>query len=315
MRPLCLSWLLFACACSTSNPLFELMTGGAADSTGAGASTDAPPTSTTSASTGAERTTGGIGEATGQPTGPDTEIGDATSDTTSDQASDVTTDPATSTESTMGSSGGTEWVCDPMINGFAQNIPRDLLTNEVWKGCDKMQQPFQTIIGHGVMTAQGALHFAPGVCAQQEDNFKVELGTGYPAPERAFCGRLRIVWAADDPGCKIAAFTLEEFDADNQSLGDLYALYHSPAVLPPGLPYAPKLAPEGSCGCPNVLEKCCAEEPGQHSLMVLDEQIAPGDTAMIGGLLFTNWNANIWPECIEDPTTPPRIDWFGARVD
>lgn len=309
MRPLRLSWLLIACACSTPNPLFGLMTEGAGDSTGAGEpTTEAPPTSSTSASTGADGTTTGMVETTNQPTGPETGMGDTTSDATSDP-------PGTSTQSTQDSESGDEWVCEPVINGFAQNIPRVILSDQPWTECDKMQQPFQTLIGHGEMTAQGELHFVPGQCGLQDDNFTVEFGKGYPAPARSFCGRLRIVWAADDPGCKIAAFTLEEFDADNQSLGYLYGLYHSPAVLPPGLPYTPKLAADGSCGCPNVLEKCCAEEPGQHSLMVLDEQIAPGDTAMIGGLLFTNWNANIWPECIEDPTTPPRIDWFGARVD
>ncbi len=314
MRPLRLSWLLIACACSTPNPLFELMTEVVADSTGPGeSSTDAPPTSSTSATTGIDGTTGITGETTSQPTAPDTGMADATSDTTSDATTDP---PGTSTQSTLDTeSGGDEWVCDPTINGFAQNIPRVIMTDEPWTECDKMQQPFQTLIGHGAMTAMGELHFVPGQCAIQDDNFTIEFGQGYPAPERSFCGRLRIVWAADDPGCKIAAFTLEEFNADNQSLGYLYGLYHSPAVLPPGLPYTPKLAAEGSCGCPNILEKCCPEEPGQHSLLVLNEPVAPGDTTMIGGLLFTNWNANIWPECIENPDKPPRIDWFGARVD
>lgn len=298
MRSIGLLWLLGVCACSKPNKLFGLMTedGGSSDS-GSGATADPPPPST-SATTGEEPTAAADAS---------TRADSGESDTTARPE----TDTASETQTSIDPDSGGMFVCDPMQNGFATNIPTDLATMEDWLGCDK-QPPYQTLAGHGAM-AGGALKFVEGSCNVQDENFTVMFGHSYPAVDHAFCGKLHVVWDPS-PGCKIAAFTLEEYDPMSAPLGILYVLYHSPAPLPPLLPFEPALAPEGSCGCPDGQDGCCEFQPGQHALKVGEAVIEPGEIKKdIGDVLFTNWNAYIPATCIDDPDYAKRIDWFSAK--
>lgn len=317
MRSIGALGLLGVCACSTPNQLFGIMTEDAGSSSSdAGGSTAASPTTgvaTTPTTSSEGGSTAAVAEASTH-ADPDTGAS-ATAETTTPPGTDSggETDSGETQSTVDPDSGGPMWLCEPTIHPIANNVALVLGTNTPWQGCVK-QGPFQSLNGYGKME-NGSLLFVSGQCSNMDDgNFSIEYGSAYPVADRDFCGKLRIVWDPA-PGCKIAALTLEEFDANNQSKGFLYGLYHSPATLPEGFPLAPTIVKQGSCGCPEEGEEdCCDPQPGQHALKVGEKEIPAGESMDIGGVKFYNWNAYVPPSCITDPNYAPRIDWFSAAL-
>lgn len=293
------SLVLLLSACSIQNPFFGLITDagpGTDESAGETAATTA-----TAADTGVATASSGGDEATS-----------ATSASSPTTSPDTDTPASTSGTTEVASTGRPPYVCDVEYKEVPVRVVQDLEIGFPWVNCDKGQVP-QVFGGYGEMEG-GALKFTPGLCENPDDVYKLELGHGYPAPDRLFCGKLSVYWAEGDE-CSIGALRVQEV-VDNVPGAFIYSLYYSPTTVEPDFPYGPEIALAGSCGCEEVDQGCCEYDPGYHALKLGGVSILPGESKPVPmvGVQFVNYNATVDALCQSDPTIEMVRDWFAYRL-
>jgi hypothetical protein len=308
MLRLGLTAALLLCACSIDNPFFGLLPGDGPE-TGDEATAGATTPATTAIDSDAATVTSEIAETTATTTSPGT-----TPTTGPDTEATLSTLATTAETSGSSSTGEPPYVCELAYNATPTRVALDLeVLMNPWLNCEKQAMP-QKLSGYGRMEG-GALKFSIGPCNNMDDMFKLQLGSGYEAPDRFFCGDLSVYWVKEAEECTIAALYVQEVVNDVPG-SVLYAASYAPTAVEPNFPYGPMVPLAGSCGCEFVDMGCCEYDPGYRNLKLDEVIIPPGEAKEVPtkGIKFFNYNATVEPSCEMSGVLDMRLEWFAYAL-